>query len=593
MMVRLKSFKRCLSEHRSIAIEMAKMIPRIFSDKNRSIGEMRVFGALQKLPNAYTVFHSVSWNGRNERGLTHWGEADFTVLHRKYGMLVLEVKSGGIRYEDGEWHQTRTDNGDEFLINSPMAQAGRSKYRFINLINASLPLSQNCYVEQAVWFSSVNKHDQIGNLPIDYNGSNVLLENDLDTPEQSIERVFRFYKMHEMTKLDEIGANMIVNLLAPHYDAIPKMASLAKEREYEYFRMTEEQSRLLDYLEEQTVAAIQGCAGTGKTVLAVEKAKRLSADGDVLFLCFNRYLYEYLQESYADEHILFTNLHSLATSRLKIAVSDDADILEFLNHYDEYDWHFKHIVIDEGQDFDSSHVEMLNTIATLTGGSFYIFYDKNQIVQKEVLPDWISASECRLVLHRNCRNTIEIAKTSGKPLNIVPRLFAEGIEGAMPRFFACGNLERLKTAIADTIDSYLSEGFSIGQICLITIKTENASLYRDMDKIGRHKIVSSRSEKGLFFTTARKFKGLESDIVFVVDFDAMSLAVDGGMLFYVAASRAKHYLDIFCLGNSGELDAICKSIDPGFWGGNYKKKIATGLNVRPVIETEGSENLDG
>lgn len=36
--------------------------------------------------------------------------------------------------------------------------------------------------------------------------------------------------------------------------------------------MTREQNRLLDYLDEQQIAAIHGVAGTGKTIMAIEKA---------------------------------------------------------------------------------------------------------------------------------------------------------------------------------------------------------------------------------------------------------------------------------------------------------------------------------
>src|SRR5699024_12783736 len=79
--------------------------------------------------------------------------------------------------------------------------------------------------------------------------------------------------------------------------------------------MTKEQSYLLDYLEEQDIAVIQGSAGTGKTLMAVEKAKRLSKDEKVVFLCFNSLLLESLNERYKEElhNVTFTNLHSLVS----------------------------------------------------------------------------------------------------------------------------------------------------------------------------------------------------------------------------------------------------------------------------------------
>ena len=53
---------------------------------------------------------------------------------------------------------------------------------------------------------------------------------------------------------------------------------MMEEAEYYFNRMTMEQTRLIEYLDEQRVAAIQGGAGTGKTMLAIEKARRLSVN---------------------------------------------------------------------------------------------------------------------------------------------------------------------------------------------------------------------------------------------------------------------------------------------------------------------------
>lgn len=60
-------------------------------------------------------------------------------------------------------------------------------------------------------------------------------------------------------------------------------------------QLLHEQYRLLDFLEEQNSAVINGAAGTGKTMIAVEKARRHSINGEkVLFMCYNRLLCDYL-----------------------------------------------------------------------------------------------------------------------------------------------------------------------------------------------------------------------------------------------------------------------------------------------------------
>lgn len=50
--------------------------------------------------------------------------------------------------------------------------------------------------------------------------------------------------------------------------------------------------------------------------------------------------------------------------------------------------------------------------AELKDGRFLAFFDKNQVVQTENVPEWVEKSECRLLLTKNCRNTYEIALTA-------------------------------------------------------------------------------------------------------------------------------------------------------------------------------------
>ena len=150
--------------------------------------------------------------------------------------------------------------------------------------------------------------------------------------------------------------------------------------------MTLEQMSLLDYLEEQDEAAIHGVAGTGKTVLAVQKAKSLSKNGSVLFLCFNRFLKDHLQNAYsAESGIAFYTLDGLLakyTSSFSQNPNERAEMItEFLMDWDKYEVPFRHIVIDEGQDFQDEHLQLLHAIAKTRRGCFYVFYDKNQFIQ--------------------------------------------------------------------------------------------------------------------------------------------------------------------------------------------------------------------
>ncbi|MBX3038563.1 MAG: NERD domain-containing protein [Anaerolineales bacterium] len=55
----------------------------------------------------FVIFYNVAWQARRD-GYTRDGEADFVIAHPDYGVLVLEVKGGGVTYDaiTGQWTTT-------------------------------------------------------------------------------------------------------------------------------------------------------------------------------------------------------------------------------------------------------------------------------------------------------------------------------------------------------------------------------------------------------------------------------------------------------------------------------------------------------
>lgn len=574
---------------------MSKMIPQTMEEDNNSFGERQVFEALKKLPDDYTVFHSVRWNDRNEKNTVVYGESDFTIFHPQKGIIVIEVKSGGIECIDNAWTYIRTDNGERHSMKNPLKQADKSKYRFLDLLDDLLKdteytdYPQYCMVESAVWFPSISKRDIIGNLPMEYHPEITLFENALDSPQKYIDGVYDFYEGWKHTRLDKTPKDVIIDAFSPLYRVIPSLKSKRLEQEEVFVRLTKEQNSLLDYLEEQRVAAIQGAAGTGKTWLAIEKARRLADSGKVLFLCFNQFLRLFLQDLKNEnpkkyENIDFYNLPQLICQKLRVPLVEEDDILRFLENYEAYDWEYKHIIIDEGQDFNDNEIERLYDIALLQEGAFYIFFDKNQFVQGRDFPDWLKNSECRLVLNINCRNTYSIADTSGKPISVEPKVKNKGIKGDMPKFYICDDKVTALKRLSVLIDQYRNNGYAYNQICILTVKTENLSFLNGVEKVGNHVIKATRGNGNVLFTTARKFKGLEADAIIIIDVDADTFAEEESKrLFYVGASRAKHYLDILFIGNQTELERMVENMSDT----KYQTPvigIARSLNVKPTMQ---------
>lgn len=194
------------------------------------------------------------------------------------------------------------------------------------------------------------------------------------------------------------------------------------------------------YLREQKNAVINGAAGTGKTMIAMEKARIHANEGcKVLFLCYNSQVKNYLMDNFLDDNISFYTIDGLAC---KLGGTDKLNyerlksVLEDI--YLSGTFPYKHIIIDERQDFGKEEIEESDIIQLLEDiimdndedNMFYIFYDKLQMVQEDVIPKYISEADCKLTLYRNCRNTESIEVTSMRPLSErTPKLIERCIKG--------------------------------------------------------------------------------------------------------------------------------------------------------------------
>jgi hypothetical protein len=552
------------------------MIPSVLSPDEKNFGERVVYESLSHLPREYTVFHSIEWRRKESNRLSQ-GEADFLVCHRKFGMLVIEVKTGGIEYNEGIWLQTNAVTGDTKEMRDPLEQADRSKFAFLDIVFGIIPKGESCFFASAVWFPSIERTRTAGELPPNYDGLTLFYE-DLKYPQKSVELVFKHYGSSEKTNLSSPGFGILIDRFCPVFRAVPSSRAEKDELDMRFLRLSNEQNGLLDYLEEQPKAVIQGGAGTGKTMLATEYASRKSQDGEVLFLCFNNLLASHLIGHYKYENVKFSTIHTLAMNALGKDKAEWSEILDFLNNYDRYDFRYKHIIVDEGQDFPADIIAALSDIAEMNGGNFYVFYDKNQLVQRKESTKWLDNAECRLILNRNRRNTKEIALTSGKAIDFLPRLAEDAPAGSPPRFHVSLDASSMQNTLGNIIKE-LRKTFDDSEICILSMNAEGKSVLNGVSRIRSYRITKTRGEDGIFFTTARKFKGLEADAVILVDVGGESFAnEEKKRLFYVASSRAKHRLEICFIGDNAELGKLANDVsgEPGL----PKEILTRALNVR-------------
>jgi AAA domain len=182
-------------------------------------------------------------------------------------------------------------------------------------VEESLTRGEQCRSGHGVWFTSVRRRDLV--LPTNYVPEIVLDCADLNRAREAVEVLINFWckkeqysKTHQLT---ERGVQRVLGVLSPVTDAAPSLRASVDERDREMVRLTTEQARILDFLDEQTVAAICGNAGTGKTFIAWEKARRIALRGQrVLFVCFNSALREHLSARNDLLELHVHTFHSLA-----------------------------------------------------------------------------------------------------------------------------------------------------------------------------------------------------------------------------------------------------------------------------------------
>ena len=536
--------------------------------------EIKFYEVCAKLKGDFHVFHSVAWITRSEDGALD-GEADFLICHPDRGLLVVEVKGGRIRadYRTGRW--TSIDrNGQEHDIKDPFRQSMNGKFNVLSKFKehrdwARLGLKR-ISVGHAAFFPDVDNGRALQgpNAPIEIIGD----RSDLLTLDDWLDQAFSYWSSDvansQANPLGSGGVQLMQRIFARVVEARPLLSAQIILDESKRLHLTNRQIQTLALLSKQRRVAISGGAGTGKTVLAVEKAKRLADEGfKTLLTCYNVPLAEHLEEVCRGHG----NLEVVGFHRLSKRIVDKAGReherdfiaeakasfpnLDLWDHYfpiaaayalDVGGERYDAIVVDEGQDFGEEYwlpIEQL--LRDINSSPLYIFHDENQDVYTRVSSFPADASP--ITLPFNCRNTKAIHEAAYRyyngPLISPPELDSEDIQ-----ILAAPDLRSQAKKIRDFISRLITveKVPSASIVVLIGDRMrrrnyENA-LRRLLLPSGLSWIdVSNAMRSGVAVETVARFKGLESDILVLWGLDELPRDERRETL-YVGISRAKSIL---------------------------------------------------
>ena len=557
---------------------MAILIPKLPREFDSVSKEGYVYDRLSRLSDQFFVFHSFKFVDLS-RGQRDY-EIDFIILSKTGDLIVLEAKAGLIQVIDGDWYY---QSGIPMKSGGPFEQAKQNKYAIKdqllkNFETRSIVSKLKFY--HVVCLPSASKgYINNLNLPMDCPKELIITKDDLDGDiEKVINNILSMNTSQNNVNENEIK-KLVYHVLAPSFKIVAVDNFEVDLKNMRFNQLTEEQFVVMDLLENQKTATISGQAGTGKTMIAVERARRLAnQDQKVLFLCYNRQLRDFLDSKYHLNQIDYFTIDMLKNKHSNYAYSPYKGLEKYLT--DCYDgtkiFEYNHVIIDEGQDFgqvaieESEVINILSMLIEQNNGTFYVFYDKLQLVQGERLPNYIQESDCKITLYKNCRNTFNIASTSMKPLDIKPIVYEGAIQGNQPKIILDSE-DNFEEILNKQIDHYLSLGYK--DIVILTTKAANKSILWPKYSDNQYKY----QNKTLTYTTVRKFKGLEADVIIMIDVDTNSFRSEK-LLFYVGASRAKFELTIIVSMSNEEAKYIVKELNPAYAKFHPRKGLAALLN---------------
>ena len=531
----------------------------------------------------YRLYVNVNWTGPvRDYGPARDGEADAVITHPEHGLLVLEVKSGEPRVDlAGHWHL-----GPYELKQSPFEQARTSKHylraKLVDLPDWPRevdPLAGHAVAFPDVDLASLPKGHSLLGLGPDAPPDLMLDAHALETTDgiqRWLDHAFDYWQgdgSGRYRPLGEKGVELVDELLRPTVSLHRLVRGRIEDDKAALVEASRTQSRILNRWRSLRQVEVVGPAGSGKSMLAAERARRLAAEGyRTLLVCFNQRLATTMQHDLhgakAPAGLVVTTFHRLCEllgeAEETLPPRPDPipqewwdqtlpDVLDAAISTDDEE-RFHAVIVDEGQDFALGWLESLQLLLRdQDDGVFWVFHDPAQALFR---PDVVGQLGLeRLELFEDHRTPplvsrlatrfrdddveIEVFRDEGLPAEVVVAQPGAETTDAVRK-----TLHRL------TVEEQVPE-FRIAVLSGTTPTRSgvwaqrrfgNATLWNEaFDDEGRSKglppeMVPAEPGDVVLFETIRRFKGLEREVVVLCE-----LPEDGGRLdelLYVGLTRA-------------------------------------------------------
>lgn len=543
---------------------MVTFIPPYMGEEIKSNAEKKMYGVLQQLDmeDAY-VLHSL---GLPKHKNKIYGEIDFVVVCKR-GVACLEIKGGRVECRDGKWFFTDRYGVERQKPEGPFAQVTGNMFSLMTELKnkfSNNPNMKNILVGCGVVFPDIEFKSSSQEIIRE-----IVYDNRTDNITDYLNVVFDYWKgrrHRETSKLSKNDVRNIVNYLRGSFSFIPTLKDRLNDVERKLVRLTNEQAQIMDALGMNPHLLIEGNAGTGKTLLAAEFARKRAECGDkVLYLTFNKNLSNNINAQVCDnKNIKVINIHALFGEYVAV---DAAEMQKNPQRYfDEVlpgqflDWinsltaseidklQYDLLVMDEGQDIIKPiHLYSLDTLLKngLEKGRWAIFYDEKQNIYNPEYADGMEIIESyphtKFKLFVNCRNTIQIGTYSSKTSGVEIKEFLRE-NGEEVRKVSYTDKADFGQKIKQILKNLRAEKVDLKDVVFLAPKKYSNSIMNEtgieVNELSNNFDYESALPR---YATIQGFKGLDAKIVILVDVDNI-MDKNFSRFMYIAGTRARTLL---------------------------------------------------
>lgn len=554
------------------------MIPS-FTDDRTPPGERDVFNVLAHGPVDWVAFHSLDLAPWNRYLRT---EIDFVVIIPDSGILCIEVKSQkNISFDGQRWLPTE-------IRRSPFKQAADGRFAFYRRMCefaprfSEVPVAHCCIFTQAEFELMPN----MSVLPWELMDGR-LFRKMMDPSKFCADLRKRLNLgieadpcMHRLsTTISPIEISQIIDICIPVQRYRPDAHEEIRRREEEIGGILREQQKpVLKLVEFNPRLIVSGGAGTGKTLIAMEVARRLAEKGHtVALLCYNRLVGDWMQRQVASVNPVLPNLVvgraiKIMADMTDVSIPDSPSpdfwendlprqIEERLADTDlKAVAAFDYLVIDEAQDLLARprlwHCLAQFLINGIYDGMFALFGDfDNQVLadsktmQRELNAIQAKSRPTRWPLSENCRNYRIVGETALLLAGVNSCVYTDYLRrgGGMVNYdiYFFENGERQLYQLRKWLEEFGALGYKTSEITLLSFRDYEHSAAACL-KISEYRLRPAwQYGEEISFASIQAFKGMENKVIIMTDVMLASREFHRD-LFYTGMTRATECIRVLC-----------------------------------------------